>query len=273
MNQTRNCPRCGRPNPGAHSFCSGCGTSLSSSSSSFGNGWKVFFGAFALLVGLIWAAAIYTKTNPPAQLAPPQAQSLVGQNSPAAQPAPTAQSLALTTAQHLSEAKRALTDGYRPDKDPQKAKWGEVAAAKWHLKAIGAGTPEYREAQELLKEVARREKQAEIAKKQAERGAESDETAEADAAGAASDIYSSRSSTPSASAPSSPAYSSPPSTTSGGSSSDYYTNTLGVRVHRPTSSEKGPPPGASAQCADGSYSFSMSRRGTCSHHGGVARWL
>jgi hypothetical protein len=33
------------------------------------------------------------------------------------------------------------------------------------------------------------------------------------------------------------------------------------------------PPGASARCADGSYSFSASRRGTCSRHGGVAEWL
>jgi hypothetical protein len=33
------------------------------------------------------------------------------------------------------------------------------------------------------------------------------------------------------------------------------------------------PSGATAQCRDGSYSFSQSRSGTCSHHGGVSRWL
>ena len=33
------------------------------------------------------------------------------------------------------------------------------------------------------------------------------------------------------------------------------------------------PAGATAQCRDGSYSFSEHRRGTCSHHGGVATWL
>jgi S1-C subfamily serine protease len=33
------------------------------------------------------------------------------------------------------------------------------------------------------------------------------------------------------------------------------------------------PAGASAQCRDGTYSFSSHRRGTCSHHGGVATWL
>jgi hypothetical protein len=34
-----------------------------------------------------------------------------------------------------------------------------------------------------------------------------------------------------------------------------------------------PPPGASATCRDGSYSFSTHRSGTCSHHGGVKTWL
>jgi hypothetical protein len=33
------------------------------------------------------------------------------------------------------------------------------------------------------------------------------------------------------------------------------------------------PVGASAVCVDGTYSFSQNRRGTCSHHGGVSRWL
>ncbi|WP_289161349.1 DUF3761 domain-containing protein [uncultured Parabacteroides sp.] len=28
-----------------------------------------------------------------------------------------------------------------------------------------------------------------------------------------------------------------------------------------------------ATCRDGTYSFSRGGRGTCSHHGGVARWL
>ena len=53
-----------------------------------------------------------------------------------------------------------------------------------------------------------------------------------------------------------------------------YTNSQGNRVHSPTrTADNQPPAGASAQCRDGTYSFSQSRRGTCSHHGGVARWL
>jgi LysM repeat protein len=60
----------------------------------------------------------------------------------------------------------------------------------------------------------------------------------------------------------------------GGSSTsdDYYTNVDGARVHRPVFSSSAPS-GVTAQCRDGSYSFSRHRRGTCSHHGGVARWL
>ena len=62
---------------------------------------------------------------------------------------------------------------------------------------------------------------------------------------------------------------------SGGLSNDrYYTNTAGNEVHAPAYSNDGSvPAGASARCADGTYSFSQSRRGTCSGHGGVAQWL
>jgi hypothetical protein len=51
-----------------------------------------------------------------------------------------------------------------------------------------------------------------------------------------------------------------------------YQNSKGETVKRPENCTT-PPEGATAQCRDGSYSFSQSRRGTCSHHGGVAKWL
>jgi hypothetical protein len=51
-----------------------------------------------------------------------------------------------------------------------------------------------------------------------------------------------------------------------------YVNSKGQTVQRPENCS-GPPQGATAQCRDGSYSFSQSRRGTCSHHGGVEKWL
>lgn len=53
-----------------------------------------------------------------------------------------------------------------------------------------------------------------------------------------------------------------------------YVNRDGVVVHDPAHTVSGTvPSGASAQCRDGTYSFSQHHRGTCSHHGGVSRWL
>ena len=52
----------------------------------------------------------------------------------------------------------------------------------------------------------------------------------------------------------------------------YYTNSRGERVQSPTYYQTAPA-GATALCRDGTYCFSRTRRGTCSHHGGVARWL
>lgn len=51
-----------------------------------------------------------------------------------------------------------------------------------------------------------------------------------------------------------------------------YVNDYGNTVCRPYESNSAPA-GASAQCKDGTFSFSQSRRGTCSGHGGVAVWL
>ncbi|MGJ3648198.1 DUF3761 domain-containing protein [Sphingomonas sp. GlSt437] len=55
-------------------------------------------------------------------------------------------------------------------------------------------------------------------------------------------------------------------------SGSYYTARSGHRVHRPVFS-RAVPAGASARCRDGTWSFSESHRGSCSHHGGVDRWL
>ena len=52
----------------------------------------------------------------------------------------------------------------------------------------------------------------------------------------------------------------------------YYINSDGERVQSPTYYNS-VPAGATALCRDGTYSFSRNRRGTCSHHGGVSKWL
>lgn len=51
-----------------------------------------------------------------------------------------------------------------------------------------------------------------------------------------------------------------------------YINSAGNEVARPCPANN-VPAGATARCGDGTYSYSQSRRGTCSHHGGVAQWL
>ena len=54
----------------------------------------------------------------------------------------------------------------------------------------------------------------------------------------------------------------------------HYTNKAGQDVHSPAHTKDNKvPAGASAKCGDGSYSFSKSRSGSCSRHGGVAAWL
>lgn len=59
-----------------------------------------------------------------------------------------------------------------------------------------------------------------------------------------------------------------PTAPSSGSGSGYV-NSAGNYVPSPSSN----PAGATAQCNDGTYSYSQTHSGTCSHHGGVARWL
>lgn len=56
------------------------------------------------------------------------------------------------------------------------------------------------------------------------------------------------------------------------SNNNTYVNVDGNEVHSPAYAPS-VPVGASAVCRDGTYSFSQHRSGTCSGHGGVARWL
>jgi hypothetical protein len=57
----------------------------------------------------------------------------------------------------------------------------------------------------------------------------------------------------------------------------YYTNSAGHMVPRPCGDwhSQATPPGATAWCTDGTYSYCEHPRasGTCSHHGGVVQYL
>jgi hypothetical protein len=65
----------------------------------------------------------------------------------------------------------------------------------------------------------------------------------------------------------------------GGSARLLNTPTRAPVTSRPAPPAAAPPTtadthnGATAQCNDGTLSYSAHRRGTCSHHGGVAIWF
>jgi predicted RNA-binding Zn-ribbon protein involved in translation (DUF1610 family) len=50
----------------------------------------------------------------------------------------------------------------------------------------------------------------------------------------------------------------------------YYVNSSGHLVHSPSCGQEHEK--RTAECRDGSVSFSEHHRGACSHHGGVAHW-
>jgi hypothetical protein len=54
--------------------------------------------------------------------------------------------------------------------------------------------------------------------------------------------------------------------------SGYYKNVSDHCVRSPMKATSAPA-GATAKCRDNTYSFSQHASGTCSHHGGVGRWI
>ena len=64
----------------------------------------------------------------------------------------------------------------------------------------------------------------------------------------------------------------PPVDTQPACDSNSYINSDGQCVHDPVAANSAPP-GATAQCNDGTYRFSKHHSGTCSGHHGVAVWL
>ncbi len=65
---------------------------------------------------------------------------------------------ALTAAQHISDAKAALADGYTPNEDPTKRSWGNLTKAEKHILAIDKFADEQQkiEAGGILNEIERR---------------------------------------------------------------------------------------------------------------------
>jgi len=53
---------------------------------------------------------------------------------------------------------------------------------------------------------------------------------------------------------------------------NHYVNRDGDEVHSPSCGPQHDHESPTAQCRDGSFSYSHHHSGTCSHHGGVAQW-
>lgn len=166
---------------------------------------------------------------------PPQPPPIRDPAIPQPSPSATVESRPVSSeaAEHLAKAKKALDDGYKPVGKDRS--WGRVGDAKASLLLIKPVDKEYREAKKLLREVERRE--LEIEKWEKVVAAKSAERSSGSQSGV-----------------------------------KYYTNSEGNRVQSPVRA-KSAPAGATAECRDGTFSFSQNRRGTCSHHGGVKRWL
>jgi hypothetical protein len=150
---------------GTHTFCSACGEQLTGSPVRK-HGWKLLAGLFAILFGIVWGAAVLREPGNDADHAQPQIPPRTETTgaTPTAT-ASTASTLELTSAQHLAEARRALAAGNEQNKDPKKGTSSRLLAARWHLEAIGPTAQEYRDAQLLLKDVAKREREVELASK------------------------------------------------------------------------------------------------------------
>jgi hypothetical protein len=56
------------------------------------------------------------------------------------------------------------------------------------------------------------------------------------------------------------------------SSHEYYRSSDGSEVHGPTTKANAAYGRVTADCRDGTHSYSHHRTGTCSGHGGVAEW-
>lgn len=121
----------------------------------------IIAGAFVVaIVGFMVVAVVSPESLAPPPSAQPRAVGGGGAPSegstPAREVAPAADGARL-----LADAKSALADNYRLNKDPMKTTWGRVSEAKRLLAEIPQGAKEYPEAQRLMKETLRRESEIE----------------------------------------------------------------------------------------------------------------
>ena len=169
MYPPRPCPRCSFPNQPANAFCAQCGAPLTDQAPppqggrphGASNSVKtllvvlgILFGS-CMLCGIIGGLA--EKFNPK----PANTNVASVSATPAGVAATPSGTPAVSPAEHLSQAKKALADNYKPHKDPMKTTWGRVSDARRHLEAVPLDAKEHAEAQKLLGEVRKRESEIE----------------------------------------------------------------------------------------------------------------
>lgn len=141
----KECKECGVKVSTEAVKCPHCG--VNRPTTKLGSGTIFAVAVFALILLYYLFSGGQGKHKPPQ---PPPAPSPV-----AAQPKPKE----LSPSEHLEAARKALADGYKPDKNPAKTRWGDVDSARKHLDAIPKDDPIAKEASKLLAEVTRREKE------------------------------------------------------------------------------------------------------------------
>lgn len=156
----KNCSRCQTQNDNGATFCSNCGIQFLQPprKPKFGDeltkqnliiiGATVVFCLGLGLLAMIGNALNGKQSNKVDNLyIPPKETKTISE--PSAPPAPREP----TSKERLTEAKKLMADGY----NEKNGGYGKIALAKPHLEVITSDTKEYKEAQSLLKEIARRE--------------------------------------------------------------------------------------------------------------------
>lgn len=161
------CPQCNHANHHSVTYCASCGfrflpnvnypTTQTINKQADKKGVVIALVALGAVIALCGGAlilgAIVDQRTPkeisnsnPVKIATPTPES-VSQNK---QPL-------ISSKQHLEFAKQALNDNYKPNKDIEKATFGNITLAREHLSEIHFEDAEYAEAQKLYKEIERRE--------------------------------------------------------------------------------------------------------------------
>ena len=170
------CPQCNHANHHSVSYCASCGFQflpnvkyptphITPNQISIQNSAKankvLFIVGLALVVGVIGfcgiMAFIGSLIEDENKKRSPDNSNLTTTAKPTPQSVKENQQKQISSKEHLELAKKALNDNYKPNKDIEKATFGNITLARQHLLEIRFEDAEYPEAQKLYKEIEKRE--------------------------------------------------------------------------------------------------------------------